>query len=72
MILSKNLKNTLRIYIQFNQINGNDDAIETKDDPVHCPDRNKLLQIIENMQKNSPFLQKMVQLFNLMQIMLLA
>ena len=66
------MKITLRIYIQFNQINGNDDAIETKDEPVYCPDRNKLLQIIENMQKNSPFLQKMVQLFNLMQIMLLA
>ena len=52
--------------------NDNDDAIETEDEPVYCPDRKELLQIIETMQ-NSPCFQKVVQfLFNLMQIMLLV
>ena len=31
--------------------NDNDDAIETVDEPVYCPDRNELLQVIETMQK---------------------
>ena len=35
--------------------NDNDDAIETEDEPVHCPNRNELLQIIETMQKFSLF-----------------
>ena len=52
--------------------NDNDDAIETEDEPVYCPDRKELLQIIETMQ-NSPCFQKVVHfLFNLTQIMLLA
>ena len=52
--------------------NDNDDVIETEDEPVYCPDRKELLQIIETMQ-NSPCFQKVVQfLFNLMQIMLLV
>ena len=52
--------------------NDNDDPIETEDEPVYCPDRKELLQIIETMQ-NSPCFQKGVHfLFNLMQIMLLA
>ena len=25
----------------------NDDAVDTEDEPVYCPDRNELLQIIE-------------------------
>ena len=31
----------------------NDDAIETEDEPVYCPDRNELFQVIETklMQK---------------------
>ena len=33
----------------------NDDAIETEDEPVLCPHRNELLQIIETMQKFSLF-----------------
>ena len=52
--------------------NDNDDAIETEDEPVYCPDRKELLQIIETMQ-NSPCFQKVAHfLFNLTQIMLLA
>ena len=52
--------------------NDNDDGIETEDEPVYCPDRKELLQIIETMQ-NSPCFQKVVHfLFNLTQIMLLA
>ena len=35
--------------------NDNDDEIETEDEPVYCPYRNKLLQIIETMQKFSLF-----------------
>ena len=31
--------------------NDNDDAIETKDEPVYCPDRKELFQIIKAMQK---------------------
>ena len=33
----------------------NDDAIKTEDEPVYCPDRNELLQIIKTMQKFSLF-----------------
>ena len=51
--------------------NDKDDAIETEDEPVYCPDRNELLQIIETMQKLS-FFQKMVHLLNLIRIMLFA
>ena len=52
--------------------NDNDDVIETEDEPVYCPDRKELLQIIETMQ-NSPCFQKVAHfLFNLTQIMLLA
>ena len=51
--------------------NDKDDAIETEDEPVYCPDRNELLQIIETMQKFS-FFQKMVHLLNLIRIMLFA
>ena len=52
--------------------NDNDDGIETEDEPVYCPDRKELLQIIETMQ-NSPCFQKVAHfLFNLTQIMLLA
>ena len=36
-------------------INDNDDAIESKDEPVYCPDRNELLQIIVIMQTISYF-----------------
>ena len=35
--------------------NDNDNAIKTEDEPVYCPDRNELLQIIETMQKFSLF-----------------
>ena len=31
--------------------NDNDDAIETGDEPVYCPNSNELLEIIETMQK---------------------
>ena len=34
----------------------NDNAIETEDKPVYCPDRNELLQIIKTIQKFSLFL----------------
>ena len=52
--------------------NDNDDVIETEDEPVYCPNRKELLQIIETMQ-NSPCFQKVAHfLFNLTQIMLLA
>ena len=33
----------------------NDDAIETEDEPMYCPDRNELLQIIDTKQKFSLF-----------------
>ena len=35
--------------------NNNDDAIETEDEPVYCPNRDELLQIIETMQNFSLF-----------------
>ena len=51
--------------------NDNDNAIETEDEPVPYHNRNELLQLSTTC-KNSPCFQKMVQLFNLMRIMLLA
>ena len=51
--------------------NDNDDAVETEDEPAYRPDKTELLQIIEAMRK-FPCFQMMVQLFYLMQIMLLA
>ena len=51
--------------------NAQDDVIETEHQPVYCPYRNKPSQIIKTC-KNSPCFQKMVQLFNLMQMTLLA
>ena len=50
------------------EINDNDDEIETKDEPVYCPDRNELLQIIATMRS----FQKILKLSNLMRIILLA
>ena len=35
--------------------NSNDDTMETEDEPVYWPDKNKRLQIIETMQKFSLF-----------------
>ena len=35
--------------------NSNDDTMETEDEPVYWPDKNKLLQIIETIQKFSLF-----------------
>ena len=37
--------------------NHNNDAIETEDEPMYCPGRNELLQIIETMQMFSLFSQ---------------
>ena len=35
--------------------NDNKNAVKTDDDPVNCPDRNELLQIIDTMQRISLF-----------------
>ena len=51
--------------------NVQDDVIETEHQPVYCPYRNEPSQIIKTC-KNSPCFQKMMQLFNLMQMTLLA
>ena len=49
--------------------NDNDDVIETEDEPVCIPPTQMNLCKLLRPCKNSPYFQKVVQLFNLMRIM---
>ena len=67
------MQSFLEWILKNNAINcdDNDDAIKTEDELVYCPDRSEVLQIAKTKQKFLLF-SNVMQLFDFMQIMLLA